>query len=75
MSRRTPRWTAADVIATLERAGFQLVRQRGSHRIYRNAQGKRVTVPVHGSRSLHPKLLRAILRDAKLMGDTPEEDR
>jgi len=74
VSRRTPRWKAAEVIAALERAGFEFVRQRGSHRIYRNAQGKRVTVPVHGSRTLHPKLVRSILRDARLTADVPEEE-
>ncbi len=30
MSRRTPRWKAAEVIAVLERAGFEFVRQRGA---------------------------------------------
>jgi len=34
--------------------------------IYKNAAGKRVTVPFHASRTLHPKLLKSILRDADL---------
>jgi predicted RNA binding protein YcfA (HicA-like mRNA interferase family) len=42
------------------------VRQSGSHAIYKNAVGKRVTVPIHGSQILHPKILRSILRDADL---------
>jgi len=60
---RLPRVTAEKV---LERAGFFLVRQSGSHKIYKNAQGKRVTVPYHVGRTLHPKVLRSILRDADL---------
>jgi predicted RNA binding protein YcfA (HicA-like mRNA interferase family) len=42
------------------------VRQSGSHAIYKNAVGKRVTVPTYGSQILHPKILRSILRDADL---------
>jgi predicted RNA binding protein YcfA (HicA-like mRNA interferase family) len=34
--------------------------------IYRNASGKRVTVPFHASKILHPKVLKSILRDADL---------
>jgi predicted RNA binding protein YcfA (HicA-like mRNA interferase family) len=34
--------------------------------IYKNAAGKRVTIPFHASKILHPKVLRSILRDADL---------
>jgi len=69
MSDRSPRVTAADVIRVLERLGFQLVRQSGSHKIYRNESGKRVTVPYHTGKILHPKILKSILRDADLTVD------
>ncbi len=39
--------TAEEVIKVLERVGFSLARQSGSHRIYKNREGKRVTVPYH----------------------------
>jgi predicted RNA binding protein YcfA (HicA-like mRNA interferase family) len=32
--------------------------------IYKNAAGKRVTVPFHAQKVLHLKLLRSIMRDA-----------
>ncbi len=48
----------------LEKLGFSLARQSGSHRIYRNAEGKRATVPFHSGKILHPKVLSSILRDA-----------
>ncbi len=38
--------------------------------IYKNAAGKRVTVPFHASKILHPKVLKSILRDA---GMNPQE--
>ena len=66
MSERLPRVTAADALRALERAGFALARQSGSHRILKNAAGRRVTVPVHFRAILHPKLLKSILRDAGL---------
>ena len=66
MTGRLPRVTASETIRALERAGFSLVRQSGSHKIYKNSQGRRVTVPFHAGKILHPKLLQAILRDAEL---------
>ena len=44
---RLPRVTASQAIRALERAGFSLSRQSGSHKIYKNDEGKRVTVPYH----------------------------
>lgn len=66
---KLPRLTAREIISALEKAGFILVRQSGSHMIYKNAAGKRATVPFHAAKILHPKLLKSILRDADL---TPE---
>jgi len=66
MMEKLPRITAAEAIKVLERAGFLLVRQSGSHKIYKNNEGKRVTVPYHTARTLHPKVLQSILRDANL---------
>jgi len=63
---KLPRITARDIIAVLERASFTLARQSGSHKIYKNAAGKRATVPYHASKTLHPKVLKSILRDANL---------
>ena len=66
MSQRSPRVTADEIIRVLEKVGFALVRQSGSHKIYRSSTGKRVTVPYHKGRILHPKVLASILRDADL---------
>jgi predicted RNA binding protein YcfA (HicA-like mRNA interferase family) len=49
---KLPRLTARQIIAVLEKAGFSLARQSGSHMIYRNAAGKRATVPFHASKIL-----------------------
>ena len=70
---KLPRFTAREIIAALEKVGFALVRQSGSHAIYKNGAGRRVTVPVHASKVLHPKLLKSILRDADLTVEHLEE--
>jgi predicted RNA binding protein YcfA (HicA-like mRNA interferase family) len=66
MTEKLPRVTPAEAIKVLERAGFLLGRQSGSHKIYKNKEGKRVTVPYHAGRTLHPKVLQSIMRDANL---------
>jgi len=66
MSQRLPRITSTEMSRAVEKAGFLLVRQSGSHRIYKNSEGKRITIPHHSGRILHPKILLSILRDAEL---------
>ncbi len=66
MSSQLPRVTAAQAIRVLEKLGFELARQSGSHKIYKNAAGKRATVPFHAGKILHPKVLKSILADAGL---------
>ena len=69
MSDKLPRVTARKVIGVLERLGFVLVRQSGSHAIYKNAAGIRITVPVHSKKILHPKVLKGVLKDTGLSVD------
>jgi len=45
MKGKLPRITAGKVTRVPEKVGFVLVRQSGSHRIYKNSEWKRVTVP------------------------------
>lgn len=62
---KLPRLTAKDIIKILEKKEFVLVRQSGSHMIYRNKEGIRATVPFHASKILHPKIIKQILADLK----------
>jgi len=70
MSDKLPRITAAEAIKALGKGGFYLARTSGGHRIYKNSAGKRVTVPFHAGKTLHPKILKSILNDT---GWTVEE--
>ena len=69
MSERLPRLTAKDIIRILERRGFSLSRSSGSHLIYKDASGRRVTVPLHARETLHPKILQSIPRDMEMTQD------
>ena len=70
---KLPRLNARQIVAALERPGFSLARQSGSHMIYKNSAGKRVTVPFHGPTILHPKLLKTIMRDADISVEQLQE--
>jgi predicted RNA binding protein YcfA (HicA-like mRNA interferase family) len=67
---KLPVLRAREVCTILERLGFTLVRQRGSHMQYRHADGRVTTVPNHPGRDISPILLRQIARD---IGMTAEE--
>ena len=55
-----------EVVARLERLGFVEVRQRGSHKQFRHADGRVTTVPMHAGRDISPTLLRQICRDIRM---------
>ena len=55
-----------EIIAILTAFGFHEVRQRGSHKRFRHPDGRKVTVPVHGSSDTPPAVLRLIARQAGL---------
>jgi predicted RNA binding protein YcfA (HicA-like mRNA interferase family) len=56
-----------EVVRALTRAGFQLDEIEGSHHVMRHpGSGRRVSVPVHGSRDVKAGTLRGIIRDAGL---------
>jgi predicted RNA binding protein YcfA (HicA-like mRNA interferase family) len=58
-----------EVIALLERLGVREVRQRGSLKQFRHADGRMTTVPVHVGRDISPILLRHIAHDLHLTLD------
>jgi len=61
-----PPLRAQQVITALTRLGFVEVRQRGSHKQFRHADGRGTTVPVHQGRDIAPTLVRKIARDIKV---------
>lgn len=56
--------TARQIVNALERDGFILRRQRGSHRRYQHPDGRKVTVSYHRSGDTYEtKMLRIMLQD------------
>ena len=66
MSEKVPRLTASQAIKVVGQAGFVLARQSGSHKIYKNEKGIRITIPFHKGKTLHPKIVKSIMKDAEL---------
>ena len=56
---RLPRLTAQEAEELLEDAGFVLARITGSHHIYVK-EAHRVVVPFHGTKTLHPKIVKQV---------------
>jgi predicted RNA binding protein YcfA (HicA-like mRNA interferase family) len=63
-----PQVTGARLVRALERAGFIVLRQAGSHVSMRHSVdlARRATIPVHGSKPIKPGTLRAILKGAAI---------
>ena len=56
---KLPRLTAKEAEKMLLDAGFELIRSKGSHRIYRNDK-IRVMIPVHSGKILHLKIAKQV---------------
>ena len=66
---RLPRLRGRKVIRTLQDAGFELVRIRGSHHFLQHSDGRCTVVPVHAGEHVGPGLLLKILRDCEMTRD------
>ena len=61
-----PRLTGQEVVRALSKAGFEALRQRGSHLFLKHADGRATVVPTHSGEVLGPGIMSKILRDTKL---------
>jgi predicted RNA binding protein YcfA (HicA-like mRNA interferase family) len=58
-----------EVASILVKLGFEAVRQRGSHKQFRHADGRSTTAPSHSNRDISPILLKQIAKDIDLTID------
>ena len=67
-----PQVSGERLVRALQKAGFLVQRQQGSHVILRHVTdlSRRAVVLIHGSKAVKPGTLRAILRGA---GMTPDD--
>jgi predicted RNA binding protein YcfA (HicA-like mRNA interferase family) len=63
---KLPRLTGKKVIKALGKAGFAVVRVKGSHHFLRHEDGRTTVVPVHAGETIGPGLVSKILRDCEL---------
>jgi len=63
---KLPTLKPREVVALLAGVGFAEVRQKGSHKQFRHADGRGTTVPFHAGRDISPTLLRKIAKDIGL---------
>ena len=60
---------AKELVKLLQRAGFEEVRQKGSHKRFACHGKEPITIPWHsnGNDTLHPKIVKDCLRKAGLI--------
>lgn len=66
---RLPILKGEGVIKALKKAGFEVIRQKGSHVYLKHPDGRSTVVPVHKGKDVDRGLLGKILRDAELEGE------
>lgn len=59
----SPKLRGREMIGAPRRAGFVVIRIRGSHHILQHPDGRRTVVPVHAGEIIGPGLLGKILKD------------
>jgi predicted RNA binding protein YcfA (HicA-like mRNA interferase family) len=66
---KLPSPTGEELIAALQKIGFYVVRQKGSHVRMKHEDNRVVSIPVHSRKTIGKGLLLKILRDADLTKD------
>jgi predicted RNA binding protein YcfA (HicA-like mRNA interferase family) len=68
-----PILTGKELLRALQKAGFVVVRAKGSHHIMAHPDGRKTVVPVHVGETIGPGLLAQILRDCEMQRDELKE--
>ena len=63
---KLPTLSGEKVVTALQKAGFQVIRQKGSHVYLRHPDSRATVVPIHKGEDIGRGLLRKIFRDAEL---------
>ena len=63
---KLPRLRGRDVLTALKKAGFVVLRVKGSHHFLRHPDSRCTVVPVHSGETIGPGLLGKILRDVEM---------
>ena len=63
MNGKLPLFDAKEVIKILNKMGFEVIRQRGSHIYMKHKEGRCTVVPMHAGRDIGRGLLKRILNE------------
>ena len=63
---KLPRLRGRDALTALKKAGFVVLRVKGSHHFLRHPDSRCTVVPVHAGETIGPGLLGKILRDVEM---------
>lgn len=59
---KLPRLTGKELCKIIEKLGFKLSSQKGSHFTYKHQDGRMTTIPVHSKDEIGPGLLNKIIK-------------
>ena len=65
-----PSVKAREFIRVIEKLGVYFDRQKGSHAIYKNIQGKRVVIPIHSGKDIKQGTLMGMIQDIDVDKET-----
>lgn len=63
---KSPKITGKQLIKSLVKLGFNVIRIKGSHHFLQHRDGRCTTVPVHSKEIIGPGLLNKILKDCEI---------
>lgn len=66
---KLPRIRGQELIAALGKAGYAVIRVKGSHHFLHHPDGRCTVIPVHRGEVIGPGLLSKILRDCEMTRD------
>lgn len=70
---KTPRLAARQIVSDLKRAGFEIIRIKGSHHYLQHPDNRSTVVPVHSGETIGVGLMNKILDDCEMTVDEFKE--
>jgi len=59
-------YSGKELLSILKKAGFEIIRVKGSHHFLRNQDGRSTVIPIHSGENIGIGLLMKILKDVEL---------
>lgn len=67
--RKLPRITGKEIVKVLKRAGFSVIRIKGSHHFLHHDDGRCTVVPIHSGETIGPGVMNKILSDVEITAE------